>query len=185
MGLFPAIKPATPDFVPDGEDGIFKLYAAREPIVHVSAQVHKTSGAEADPPLRMGKKMLGKKVVLAPEDSDFKTAATWSIHVPCTEPQAGKLFLRINYEGDVARLYVDGKMLTDNFFNGAPWDIGLERVPCKQWDQLVLKILPLRNHAPIYLPEGARPGPSASGQTVKLNQVLVVPEYAAVLDVAP
>ena len=77
--------------------------------------------------------------------------------MPCVDG-AGKVFLRIAYEGDVARFYVAGKMLTDNFYNGTPWVIGLDRIPCSQWDRLELKILPLRNQVPIYLPEGALAG---------------------------
>jgi hypothetical protein len=95
------------------------------------------------------------------------------------------MFLRITYEGDVARLYADGKLLTDNFYNGKPWVIGLDRVPCRAWDRLELKILPLRNQAPIYLPEGARPAASASGQILNLKEVQVVPEYETILDLKP
>jgi hypothetical protein len=43
----------------------------------------------------MGKEMMGARVVLAPDDSDFELAATWAIKAPCT---AGKMFLRITYE---------------------------------------------------------------------------------------
>ncbi len=64
--------------------------------------------------------------------------------MPRVEPGAASgEFLRIAYEGDVARLYVDGKLLTDNFYNGTPWVIGLDRIPSQQWDKLELKILPL------------------------------------------
>jgi beta-galactosidase len=48
-----------------------------------------------------------------------------------------------------------------------------------------LNILPLRNQAPIYLPEGARPVPSPNGQVVSLKEVQAIPEYEAIMDLKP
>jgi beta-galactosidase len=184
-GFFPNLEHPAAGFTSHGEDGIFKLYVARVPANRIAAQVQKTGDAGADPPPRMGKEMMGKVVALAPEDSEYEAAASWTIQVPCAPPGSGPVFLQIAYEGDVARFYVDGKMLTDNFYNGTPWLIGLDKVPCGQRDRLQVKILPLRNQAPVYLPPGARPAPSMSGQVVELKDVQVVQEYEAILDVKP
>jgi beta-galactosidase len=189
-GFFPALDRTVAGFVRAGEDGIFQRYAARMQPTQIAAQddkiqVHKISDAGIDPPPRMGKEMMGAEVALAPDDSAFEAAASWAIRVPCVEPAAGKMFLRIVYEGDVARLYADGKLLTDNFYNGTPWLIGLDQVPCRERDRLELKILPLRNQAPIYLPESARPVPSPSGQVVTLKDVQALPEYEAIVDLKP
>ncbi|MGD0569169.1 MAG: beta-galactosidase [Candidatus Sulfotelmatobacter sp.] len=183
--FFPAPDRAVAGFVRDGEDGIFQRYAARTQPIQIAAQVHKNrdAGVDLDPAPRMGKEMMGAEVPLAPDDSAFETAASWAIRVPCVEPEAGKMFLRIVYEGDVARFYADGKLLTDNFYNGTPWLIGLDRVRCRE--QLELKILPLRNRAPIYLPAGARPAPSPNGQVVSLKAVQAVPQYEAIVDLKP
>ena len=195
VGLFPAPEHAVAGFVRDGEDGIFQRYTARIEPIHRSAQVQKTHDAGVDPAPRMGKEMMGTEVVLAPDDSAFETAASWTIdasanqvsttHVPCVDSAAGKMFLRITYEGDVARLYANGKLVTDNFYNGTPWLVGLDRIPCREWNQLELKILPLRNQAPIYLPKGARPASSANGQVVSLKEVQVVSQYETILDLKP
>jgi beta-galactosidase len=185
LGFFPTLEHVVAGFARDGEDGIFQRYTVRTQPIHVSAQVQKSRDAGVDPPPRMGKEMMGAEEVLVPDDSEFETAATWAIHVPCVEPAAAKMFLRITYEGDVARFYADGKLLTDNFYNGTPWLIGLDRVPCRDWDRLEVKILPLRNQAPIYLPEGARPAPSPTGQVVNLNEVQVVPEYEGIMNLKP
>ncbi|MBZ5681903.1 MAG: beta-galactosidase [Acidobacteriia bacterium] len=184
-GFFPPPEHAGGGFVPDGENGIFKLYAARTQPLRISARVQKNQDAGSDPPLRMGKEMMGKEVALAPDDSAFETAASWAIQVPCVERGAGRVFLRIAYEGDVARFYVDGKLFSDNFYNGTPWLIGLDRIPCRQWDRLELKVLPLRNQAPIYLPAGARPAPSPSGEIVDLKEIETILEYESILDVKP
>jgi beta-galactosidase len=185
VGFYPALERAGAGFAVDGEDGIFQRFSARKQPIHISAQAQKVRDAGVDPPPRMGKEMMGGVIALAPGDSDFETAASWTVHVPCVEPQAATMFLRINYTGDVARFYADGKLLTDNFYNGTPWLIGLDRVPCREWDRLELKILPLHNRAPIYLPDGARPAPSPNGQVVSLNEMQAVPEYETVVDLKP
>jgi beta-galactosidase len=185
VDFFPTLEHAAPTFARDGEDGIFQRFTARTQSIQVSAQAQKIGDAGVDPPPRMGKEMMGAEIALAPDDSDFEAAASWAIHVPCVEPGAAKIFLRITYQGDVARLYADGKLLTDNFYNGTPWLIGLDRVPCREWDRLKVKILPLRNQAPIYLPDGARPAPSPNGQLVNLKAVQAFPEYETVVDLKP
>lgn len=185
VGFFPALDHGVAGFARDGEDGIFQRYAARTQPIQIAAQVHKIRDADVDPAPRMGKEMMGAQVALAPNDAAFETAASWAIHVPCVEAGTEKVFLRITYEGDVARFYADGELLTDNFYNGTPWLIGLEQVPCREWNRLELKILPLRNHAPIYLPKGARPAPSPNGQVVNLKEVQAVPEYEAIVDLKP
>ena len=37
------------------------------------------------------------------------------------------LFLHVDYEGDIAMAYIDGRLVADNFCNGTPWRIGLKR----------------------------------------------------------
>lgn len=190
LGFFPAPQHGVAGFARGGDDGIFQRFTAQTQPVHIAAQVQKIHDAGIVPAPRMGKEMMGAQVALVPDDSAFETAASWKIKVPtisieCVEPGAGKVFLRITYEGDVARLYVDGKLLTDNFYNGTPWLIGLDRVPCREWGSLELKILPLRNQAPIYLPEGARPAPAASRQVGNLKEVQVVPEYETTVELKP
>ncbi len=39
----------------------------------------------------------------------------------------GELILSIPYVGDVGRAYIDGRLISDNFCNGTPWEIGLKR----------------------------------------------------------
>jgi beta-galactosidase len=179
--VFPTLDHVPAGFNPDGDDGIFKVYTAHVEQVSSAAKIEKVQEVGADPPLK-----LGKEVVLVPDEAAFDTAARWTLNVPRVESSAASnIFLRITYEGDIARLYADGKLLTDNFYNGTPWLIGLDRIPQQTWDRLELKILPLQDHAPIYLPEGARPVVSPGGQVAILNGVQVVPEYEVVMDVKP
>jgi beta-galactosidase len=38
-----------------------------------------------------------------------------------------EIFLSIEYEGDVGSAFIDGRLVADDFSNGEPWEIGLER----------------------------------------------------------
>lgn len=181
MEFLPAPGATLTGLVRDDDDGVFQIYRARVQSVSSVAKVQKLRDASGDPPLKMG-----KEVAVAPDDSAFDTAASWTIAVPPAELGAvSGEFLRIAYEGDVARLYVDGKLFTDNFYNGTPWLIGLDRIPSQQWDKLELKILPLREHAPIYLPENAWPAFPAGGAVVRVKDVQVLPEYEVVVAAKP
>jgi hypothetical protein len=183
VSFLPALGAALPGLArnENDDDGVFQVYSARVQPVSMVAKVQKLRDVSGDPPLKMG-----KEVAEAPDDAAFDAAANWTIAVPRIESGAASgAFLRIAYEGDVARLYVDGKLLTDNFYNGTPWLIGLDRVPNQQWDKLELKILPLHEHAPIYLPDKAWPAFPAGGPVARLKDVQVLPEYEVVVDARP
>jgi Beta-galactosidase, domain 2 len=181
VGFLPALGAVLPGLTRDADDGVFQVYSLRLQPVSSVAKVQRLREMGGDPPLKMG-----KEVAMVPDDSAFDTAASWTIAVPPVELGAvSGEFLRIAYEGDVARLYVDGKLLTDNFYNGTPWLIGLDRIPSQQWDKLELKILPLREHAPIYLPEKAWPAFPAGAPVARVKDVQVLPEYEVVVDAKP
>lgn len=58
------------------------------------------------------------------------------------------------YRGDVARLYANGKLIADNFYNGRPFLYGLWRLPAEV-NSLELRILPLQPEMPVYFPREA------------------------------
>ena len=84
-----------------------------------------------------------------PVDSDFNDAAVYTFTVPNHED-----ILDVEYQGDCARLYADGKLIDDNFYNGRHFQYALWRLP-KNCEQLELRILPLQKDAPIYFPREA------------------------------
>lgn len=88
-----------------------------------------------------------------PSEGDFEAAAVYRIHIPADGWQS---LLRINYIGDVARIYLGDRFLTDNFYNGLPFDIPLWRYAANPTDPLLLKVLPLQKDAPICLPSSAK-----------------------------
>ena len=88
------------------------------------------------------------------------------------------LFLRIDYRGDLARFYSDDKLLTDNFFNGEPWTIGLKRfLDARGGGAFTLDILPLRGDEPVYFEFPRKPGFRAQDQADSLKDLRVIPEY--------
>lgn len=87
-----------------------------------------------------------------PSDEDFNQAAVYTIDLP--DVDRTDLLLNIDYRGDVARLYADGKLIDDNFYNGRPFLYGLWRLP-KDCKQLELRIMPLQKDMPIYFPREA------------------------------
>ena len=107
------------------------------------------------------------KVAEEPTDEDFADAAVYTIDLP-TERE-GKL-LTIHYQGDCARLYANGKLIGDNFYNGRPFLCGLWRVP-ESITQLELRILPMQQDEPVYFPREADTTP---GEKVKSVEVVAM-----------
>jgi hypothetical protein len=103
-------------------------------------------------------------VAQAPEDADFERAGVWRVPVP-EDTREG--WLEVNYTGDVARAYVNGRLVTDNFYNGTPWDIG----HLSDAREVEIRILPLRKDAPIYIPKEFRP---EEDEVARVNSVVWV-----------
>jgi hypothetical protein len=123
-------------------------------------------------------------VAQAPDAGKMANAARWSISVPQgTMNGLSDLYLRINYTGDVARLYSGDHLLDDDFYNGKPWTIGLKRFLAAQGaSNFELNILPLRKDAPVYFETATPPEFGANGQAVSLDSVTLVPEYQLEID---
>ena len=92
-----------------------------------------------------------RDVAEQPDDLEFEKAAVYIIDLP--KHRAERL-LDINYRGDVARLYVDGKLVEDNFYNGRSMQYGLWRIP-ESCNEVELRILPLQQDMPVYFPKEA------------------------------
>ena len=119
--------------------------------------INKVKEAGALRPITMGV----NKAAEEPLDEDFEHAAVYTIDLP-EAPVEGRL-LNIDYRGDVARLYVNGQLIDDNFYHGRPFQYALWRLP-KGCRQLELRILPLQKDMPVYFPREADTTP---GEEVK------------------
>jgi hypothetical protein len=78
----------------------------------------------------------------------------------------------------VALVTLNGKLLTDDFYNGNVFEVGLRRyAPEILRGELRVAVLPLRKDAPIYMAKEARPDFGEKRSEVALNSVEVVPRY--------
>ena len=87
-----------------------------------------------------------------PSETDFDAAAVWSLSLPVLD-HPEDWFLEIDYDGDVARVYADGRLAEDNFWNGRTMLVRAADLAGKTAE---LRILPLRKDAPIYLQQEQR-----------------------------
>ena len=112
------------------------------------------------------------KVAEEPTDADFNDAAVYTITLPqdISLHTPHSTLLEINYRGDVARLYADGKLIDDNFYNGRPFQYALWRLP-KDCRQLELRILPLQQNMPVYFPREADTTPGEQVKEVRIERM--------------
>ena len=143
---------------------LFLEEAAHLDIAINAPNINKVKEAGALRTITMGV----NKVAEEPVDEDFEQAAVYTIDLPAVSGE-GRL-LNIEYRGDVARLYADGQLIDDNFYNGRPFQYALWRLP-KECKQLELRILPLQKDMPVYFPREAdtTPGEQVMKVTI-INQ---------------
>jgi beta-galactosidase len=160
-------------------------FTAQAAARHFDLKPVPIQSASPMPPAKDGAATSWRKgpVALAPSESEFSKAARWSLYLPPgSMDHLSNLFLKVDYQGDVARLSAKGKLLDDDFYNGHPWVVGLSRFLSPQGaGTFELSILPLRRDSTVYfeLPE-AISFPS-NGQIDKLNGLTLVPQYQLLL----
>ncbi|HVU18494.1 MAG TPA: beta-galactosidase [Candidatus Didemnitutus sp.] len=141
---------------------------------------------KAGPPREIPLGKISEPVATEPDDADFAQAAVWRIHLPAAVDLATDPILRLHYQGDVARITLDGHLLDDNFYDGNSFDLGLRRyAPAILKGELEVEILPLRKDAVsgpkqrIYVPAGAVPDFGAADSVASVSSVEIVPRYEA------
>lgn len=66
-----------------------------------------------------------------------------------TPKEIADCFLRIDYAGDKAEAYIEDEMITDHFYTGQTWEIGLRSFDFPK--KLMLRIYPLEENAAVFL----------------------------------
>ncbi len=122
------------------------------------SKVSLTKTQEAGP---LREVVLGsQKVAAMPHDADFSKAETWRIDLPeVSREELRNTFLAVTYSGDCARVYADGRLVMDNFWNGKTMLVRLSDLVggcCQSGlpaakSNIELRILPSTPGAPIYL----------------------------------
>jgi hypothetical protein len=161
-------------------DGLFTHYEINPPVcksITVTMQLIREAGQVRA--IKNGKAGVAEQ----PDDADFEQAAVWQLQLPENTDPNRDIYLRFPYLGDVARIYLDGKLLTDNFYNGQPFELGLKRfAPDIYKKKLTVHILPLSKDAPIYLSPTARPNFGTAKSLVRLTEVEVYEKQLRILD---
>jgi hypothetical protein len=163
------------------QTGIFQYLDLRQPERKVSLQMTQTRAVGKAPAPVFGPAQTWRKdvVVMAPDDSSFSQAGEWKVVVPQGALDGlSDLYLNVHYQGDEARLIEDRRLLTDNFFNGVEWQIGMKRFLFSSASHTFsLQVLPLSQKAPIFFEPGKQPKFGRDGQAGALYSVEALPEY--------
>jgi beta-galactosidase len=160
---------------------LFTQYTARVAPVSLPINVNPVQKAEKRLTLQNGPMMSWSKqaVPLAPDDGEFKGAGIWNIKMPTyRSDELSNVFLKLDYIGDVARLYSGAHLLDDNFWNGISWEVGLKELSSEVQDgALHLDILPLPKKYPMCLEVTGKIPPNLAPDEAHLIKVEFVPQY--------
>ena len=166
-------------------DGAWSIYTTHQPEQHLSLSITPTHTAVPVAAMEMGPYIGWRqtRVPIVPPNTAFANASSWQLTF--TNPLAkglSNVLLKLDYTGDIARLYSSSNLLDDNFFNGQPFEIGIDRfIPPGKPADLKLEILPMPAVAPIYLDDSAWKKLNASRSLPKLIHASLVPEYESSL----
>lgn len=165
-----AVFPPLLDVRLDGRDtrakrlGMFMEYSlpkAASPMARLESQLIKAAAPG------------GTESPNAMQESAWTNAAVWRVSVPAAWQQRDTL-LRIHFVGDVARLYAGGKLVSDKFYNGQPFDFALRRLPPDQLDTLELRVMPLHPKSAARLPASMHPAPPLFAPRAQLEEIKVL-----------
>jgi hypothetical protein len=177
------IYPAPESLACDGHklkgktDGVFQRFVSSISEEHISP-ISFTETEKPGPLRKISLGTIAQPVAAAPVDSDFAAAAVWTVSLPAKIDMASDPILRIHYVGDVARVMLNGKFITDDFYNGNAFDIGLRRhAPEILNGKLQIAILPLQKDAPIYMADKARPDFGNSDSLATIQRVEIIPQF--------
>jgi hypothetical protein len=185
VSFFPALHPvaskAAVQTVASRAEGLFQRFNWRLPECAISLQIEQTKpfGKAPAPILNPAFSPKGAAPVTTPEESSFAQAGQWRVTLPPAVPDGlSDVILAVRYQGDEARLLSGENLLTDNFFNGTEWQIGMKRFLAKGSAQaFTLQVLPLSKDAPVVFDNGKAPAIDNSGQAGSLQSVQALPEY--------
>ena len=183
VGVYPAPTSA----VNGRADGIFTTFSPKTPLLtKLVAAFELIQSAGPAREVRLGK--ASDPVAEQPSDADFKQAAVWRIKLPQQLDLSTDPILRIRYVGDVARIMLNGKMITDDFYNSNVWEIGLRRhAPEIIGGDLRIAILPLRKDSvtgptkKVFMAEGTIPNFGQAESIAVLQGLEIVPRYEVTL----
>ncbi|MGA2231314.1 MAG: beta-galactosidase [Tepidisphaeraceae bacterium] len=172
--------------LPATEDGVFRRFSPRmapEAPLQVAVEQVQPAGPARAIPIAPSVPTRRVGMAMQPEDADFAQAAVWRVKLPAGVDASRDLRLRVRYTGDVIRAYHNDQLLDDDFYNARPFEIGLRRYgPAVYQDGLVLKILPLREDAPVYITDRSKLKFDSAHTALSVDGVDVVETHEARLE---
>lgn len=185
LAVFPALSKAPSGKLPltKGANGVFQTWTARAAPRDLSVKMERLREAEEMPRPTIGGPT---NAALQPYPETYGRSAAWTVTLP-KDPLEGlsDAYLRIDYAGDVGRLFDKVDMLDDHFYFGTPWDVGLKRYTQRITGPLTLTVLPLRGDAAIYIEPQVRPKVPPTGQIAEVRKIELIPEYELKLSAVP
>jgi beta-galactosidase len=183
VGIFPALAtaPSADLKLSSGKDGIFQSYSAKAKPKVITATLTKTREAQQVSPLLIGGPA---KAALQPFPEQYGKSAAWHISIPKDAVDGlNDVYMNIDYQGDIGRLFSGVIMLDDSYYSGHTWEIGLKRFTKEIETPLTLTVLPLRKDAPIYIDEAVKAKLPNTEQVAEVLSVKLLPEYKLSLKV--
>jgi len=174
VAIYPPVNAAAKN-----PDAVFQVFTGSVPTKSIAVDWKQVRPAAPATPVSLDE----QKVPLQPSDEDFDRAGVWQVTIP---PDAlkdvSRILLRVDYVGDVGRAYIEGQLVDDDFYFGRPWEMALNRFAPGVLDKgLTLKILPLHQDAPIYIPKDRLPKFNDEGEAIEIRSITVQPEYEVII----
>ncbi|WP_379945470.1 beta-galactosidase [Echinicola jeungdonensis] len=107
---------------------------------------------------------------------------TWMATLSDNWEGLNDVFLHINYTGDRGMAFIDGLLVTDHFYNGRLWEIGLKSFKEKlNNENMIFKFHPIYKDYPYLgdLPEQDKEKVNSVGTYFEIGEMKVIPEYKA------
>lgn len=108
---------------------------------------------------------------------DSPECKLYELQLEYPEDELKDCFVQIAYEGDKAKLYLQGELIADHFYTGRTWEIGLKRFDFPA--RLYLELYPLREDAEIFLEKWP---PMKDGIACELTEIITQVENREIIE---
>jgi len=138
-----------------GQAGLFSRYAVNGSTPGGEQRVSVVREAEGRVPVRTGG---SADRLSAPLAGDYAAAAVFRVDVDARGLDADdQWLLRLEWTGDVGRVYIDGTLVSDQFWSGRVWDIDLGLYRDRIHDGVVVEVLPWQPDSAVFVDARVRP----------------------------
>ncbi|MHB8130580.1 MAG: beta-galactosidase [Mobilitalea sp.] len=108
--------------------------------------------------------------------SETTEKKVYDIEIKLPQETTEDCFIQITYQGDRARLYLEGEFIADHFYTGRTWEVSLKRFDFAS--KFKLEIYPLVENAQVYLEEWPI---MKAGVACELSNIEAEVEYKAMI----